>query len=462
MVKLAQSSPRSSPTVSEGQRQSVLAVLERHPLLWVFVIALVVRVVVATVTFLVVHHAVIPDEQQYVDLAGTVASGKSAEDWATAYGQSLYDSTWVFTAPLTALFRVFWETRLLGQLLAALYASLAAVVICRTALEGVSRRAALVAGLIVALLPSQVLWSSAAIRESAVWLALSLLALSVTLAARRTDWRQLVPLAAIASVALLALLHLREQTMEASAAAFLVAVVAVGGRGWLLRVGGALAIVLFVPWIGGVGPGGIDVVRKAVPELGRTRTYLALDANSAFTSTSLVVPTTRPAPPTTSSDGGPPPPPTSSTSTTSTTLPPLEEDQSIVVSNAGDVYVVDVSAGANLRSVVPGFVAVALRPFPWEAAPNTPVLMARYENVLWYGLYLFAAAGVYLGRRRRALIAFPFLAVAVITGMAAVTQGNLGTSFRHRGQVLGCLALLAAVAFEELAARRARQRAIET
>ncbi len=56
-------------------------------------------------------------------------------------------------------------------------------------------------------------------------------------------------------------------------------------------------------------------------------------------------------------------------------------------------------------------------------------------------------------QHRRAL-AFPVLAGGAILVMYGLTEGNLGTAYRHRGEFVWVVALLAAVGAERLAVWR--------
>jgi hypothetical protein len=88
--------------------------------------------------------------------------------------------------------------------------------------------------------------------------------------------------------------------------------------------------------------------------------------------------------------------------------------------------------------------------------------LARVENLEWYVLYALCAIGILVSIRRRAArlaLQFPMLLLAMMIVTAAVTQGNLGTAFRHREQTLWALALGAAAGAQWLASRWALRRA---
>jgi hypothetical protein len=102
-----------------------------------------------------------------------------------------------------------------------------------------------------------------------------------------------------------------------------------------------------------------------------------------------------------------------------------------------------------------------MRPYPWESAPSLSLALARVENLEWYLLYVLAAIGLVASLRRRSArlaLQFPLALFLLMTGIAAVTQGNLGTAFRHRDQVLWALALGAAAGAQWLWLRRAKRR----
>jgi hypothetical protein len=127
----------------------------------------------------------------------------------------------------------------------------------------------------------------------------------------------------------------------------------------------------------------------------------------------------------------------------------------------GGNLLVDNSIGANLNAMPNGLAAFYLRPFFWEATAEKSwkLRLASVENILWLFLYGFALFGIRpLWRLHPALLVFAasfFLSMGL---GASVTQGNLGTTFRHRLQILWVLALLAVVGGEYLWTRWQAQR----
>jgi len=109
---------------------------------------------------------------------------------------------------------------------------------------------------------------------------------------------------------------------------------------------------------------------------------------------------------------------------------------------------------AKIEHLPCGFPAVMLRPYPWESAGSTSVRLARFEAILWYPLLAAALYGVTRSWPQRRWLAFPAVNGAMIVVVYALTEGNLGTAFRHRAEAIWAVALFAAVALEKVVGRR--------
>jgi hypothetical protein len=120
------------------------------------------------------------DDVGYSRLAELAANGAIDDP----YDDFLYERTATLLVPIVGMYWLFGPIELFGQLYVALLGAATAALTARLALEIVDRRWALLAGLIVAALPSQVLWSSLILKDAAVWAVLSALVLVVALAAR--------------------------------------------------------------------------------------------------------------------------------------------------------------------------------------------------------------------------------------------------------------------------------------
>ena len=388
------------------------------------VIALLARIALAVAAVLVTDRYTIPDETLYLELARNIVHGISPNEWYPGYGQSLYDSIETYSAPLVLIFRVFGSTRLVGALFAAAVGAAAAGLTVAIALRFLRPAFALIGGLVVALVPSQVLFSAVVLREGHIWLMLTLVGLGAVILLTGTDWQRLALGALLAAAGLLGLAYLRDQTMLAAAWALALAVVLSVRQMWPARVAVGLVVALAIPWLAGSGPGGWNLVRSNADRLAQTRATLAVDANSAF--------------------GGATPPPASGSGV---------GPNGTVSSTARDAANRDDSVRSSIRHLPAGLVDVTLRPFPWSSTAGLSLLLARVETIGWYLLYALTIIGIVVSIRRREsrlALEFPVFLMGMLLGIAALTQGNLGTAFRHREQILWILALCAAAGLQWL------------
>ena len=81
---------------------------------------------------------------------------------------------------------------------------------------------------------------------------------------------------------------------------------------------------------------------------------------------------------------------------------------------------------------------------------------SAYESIIWLSLFVFAGVGAWVRRRESHIVALPASLIVALTFAAAVTQGNLGTAFRHRGQILFALSVLAVAGLQAAIDHRQR------
>jgi len=254
----------------------------QRPILSVVLAASTARLAAIVMMAVLVDGVAIPDEGQYLAVIGAAATGQLDGDFWPGYGESLYASIRTFTWPLTGLFWLLGPHRVVAQLFAALFGVLAAAGVAGLGLRWADRQVAVGAGLLVALLPSQVLFSSVALRESMVWAGLVGVLLVADRIMETSRGRDLVRLAALLGGVVFALFHLRQQTALLAIWCVVPAVIWSGtGRRPRLILTASLA--LLIPWLAGVGPGGLHLVERAVPRLGTIRTTMSLAADSVIT-----------------------------------------------------------------------------------------------------------------------------------------------------------------------------------
>lgn len=399
---------------------------EQHPVATIALVALVVRVVVAGVLQVRFGGALFGDDATYTDLAAEMAAGQTS-DW-DGFTRVLYWQTATFLVPLTLVFRLFGPVPMAGQILAALFGIAAAAFTTRLAVEVVGARWAMFAGAVAAFFPSQVLWSTLPLKDSAVWAVTSALALALALGARVRGWRRIAAFAA-AGTLLFLLGHLRWHTTVVVAWAVAIASWAGPAEGRLRRGLAGVALAVVVPWQLGLGPFGVTLVTNA-GSLAQRRAINAQHAETAFVPPP---PPDRPKPANPTRDEG--------SDAAGRARAEVEEDQAT-------------ASGADLSHLPRGLSVMLLEPYPWQWSANLRVRLAMAENVVWYPLLALGAVGAWRARRRLDVLSLPLLYAGAITVTYALVEGNFGTAYRHRGEVVWVVAVLAAAGARAVVERR--------
>jgi len=92
-----------------------------------------------------------------------------------------------------------------------------------------------------------------------------------------------------------------------------------------------------------------------------------------------------------------------------------------------------------------GLAFFLLSPFPWQIG-SALTLMTLPEQLVWYALIpSMLAGGVFLIRERYQGFGPVLLFLALTTGIYALVEGNAGTAYRHRAQVLVFFLIIASV-----------------
>jgi hypothetical protein len=208
--------------------------------------------------------------------------------------------------------------------------------------------------------------------------------------------------------------HLRQTTTVAVCGALVIAALFSDGRARAVRLVGAIAIAALVPWYLGIGPAGIDLVRP----LGEVRSELACGAKSKVVKC----------------DSG-------------------TESESVSVGSLSDA-----TAGADLAHLPRGLSVMLLEPFPWSRVGGFQARLAQiFTPVFWLPLLVLAFFGIPSAYRHRRELSFLFLTAGALLVIYALGEGNLGTAFRHRSELVPALAVLAAFGGPQVMARWRRR-----
>lgn len=383
-----------------GLRRLARVVLNR-PVLAVFVLAFGVRAVTAIAIYVVAGGTLFLDDATYFEDATRLAESGSAgfaddRRYLAAVGAFLY--------PLSFAYKVLPDTPLVGQVFVALLGAGVAAIATRLALEALGPGWAALAGAAVAIMPSQVLWGSLVLKDPFVWFLAASMALALAIVSSARGPASLVVLAALA-VPLVALGFSRQTTMLL--AAWALAMVGWVGRrdGRFVRLGIALTVALLAPIAAGEGPGGSNVLVSGASAVSEIRTRGAEEAKTA-----VVDPSTAP----------------------------------------------QEGATDDLLHIPRGLSVILLEPYPWQELHSFGQRLALAENLVWWPLILLALIGLVDLRRHARVLAFPLLVGGGLTLLYALSEGNFGTAFRHRGELVWIVCLFAVFGARRLHARWAR------
>ncbi|MDP9067838.1 MAG: hypothetical protein M3N53_05765 [Actinomycetota bacterium] len=468
--------------------------IERRPVLFTFLIALAVRLgALAIFEFVMNTESFALDDSTYSAMATAVVEGRT-EVW-DAGTRGLFVSVFAFTGPLSVLYSIFGTSDIVGQLYVALLGAGTAALVTALGREIFPDRIALIGGVALAFLPSQVVWSALLLKDTSVWIVLAALAVVVAVAGRKNG-ASLVAWGVGAAVLLFILGHLRGHTTVVAAWAIAAAAFA-GTRESRWRRGfGGLVIAVATPWLIGLGPAGLDLVQNA-GSLEYRRAANAIDANSAFVKAlgaeerglvedpaSLVAELTTKeqlvrsrvvevaatlgtikreiSSPKTSPDEE------QRLQQRATELErrasrlrqraaqAREERERLAAvittqSHADDTADAEQLA-PDLIHLPKGILVMLFEPVPWETSGSQTMRLARTDAVLWYPLLALALPGLWAARRYLRVLAFPILVGGGMLLTYALTEGNIGTAFRHRGEFVWVVALLATLGLVQVRA----------
>jgi 4-amino-4-deoxy-L-arabinose transferase-like glycosyltransferase len=97
----------------------------------------------------------------------------------------------------------------------------------------------------------------------------------------------------------------------------------------------------------------------------------------------------------------------------------------------------DVSTTSGALSTIPvGLTYILLAPFPWQVA-NLRQSITLPEMLIWWASIPFLLGGLWFTLRYRLRQAFPILLFTIMVTLAySIFQGNVGTAYRQRAQLL--------------------------
>jgi hypothetical protein len=111
------------------------------------------------------------------------------------------------------------------------------------------------------------------------------------------------------------------------------------------------------------------------------------------------------------------------------------------------------TVGAALQYIPLGGSYLLFAPFPWDIQTNLQAT-ALGETLLWYPIFLLSLLGLRLCVRDGVSAALiPASVLLVVVSSYALVEGNFGTAYRHRAQIMPLFFVFAGVGLSWLKAR---------
>lgn len=397
--------------------------VDRNFLIQLFVAGLLIRMVVGATIFAFELQSFFGGDAMTYDYLGIELllwwQGKIAMMSATA--TDAYTVVWGMPYLVAFIYAVVGRNMLAVQFFNAICGAASAVVVYKCALHIFQNtRVARLAAVLVAFYPSLILWSSQGLKDAPIILLLTI----TIMATLKLGDKLSVKYGLILAIALLGLLSLRFYIFYMVAAsiggAFIIGMKQVTAQNMVRQFIVIIALGLALTYVG--------VLRTASAQLGAYGNLETMQRSR----------------------------------------------QDLALSSSGYGQDVDVSTTSGALSVIPlGMVYLLFAPFPWQMA-NLRQGITLPEMMLWWVSFPLLVLGGWFTLKYRLRQALPILLFTTMLTLAySIFQGNVGTAYRQRSQLLVFYFIFVAVGFvllrerreerllQALAARQASQQIIE-
>ena len=418
----------------------------------------------------------------------------------------VWDSAKSLLLPITILFQLFGPHPIFGQLLVSLSGAIAVAGVTFLIYQSTSKRTALLFGLIFALYPSQILWSSIVLKDSLICMALVLIAVlferwEKTHTGRWNNYCNV----GILLIITIFLCYLRITALVIACIACFIATVWKSTHSRILRIAATLLILLLLPLLspGGGGPqstggvtwsdlAGISLLTDGIPELQGRRHLNAQGADTSVVTgpESLVLPmelqcATR----TDEKTMTLVPDPCGESETTSQQSALVVQEASVAAQKAlaaareASVAAHKAAVAAHkasvatqttpeatpeatqdnrildeLRHLPVGLRVMLLDPMPSHLNRSASLRYPFIEHLLWYPILVLALIGLARNRIPTSMLTYSLLVLLGSAAMWGAIEGNFGTAYRHRAEFAWVAILFAATGFHHLVETRTKGR----
>ena len=370
-----------------------LIVLARAPehrtfLIRLFLLALIVRILLATVIFTGRMEEFFGGDANTYDIFGqSLAASWHGDDYHTQKYASFVASgasAWGMLYLVAAVYEVVGKNIFAVQLInAAVGASTAIVVYYASQMLFNNVRVAKLAALLVAFFPSLILWSSQALKDALIILALALSILATLRLMEKITARWVVILIASLLVLFSLRFYIFYMMCAAVAGSFIIGMKTLSAQSFVQRFIAVGVIGLAFTWFG--------VLQSASMQIER---YANLK-----------------------------------------TIQTSREDQA--AAGSGFMKDVDVQTTEGALTVIPvGMLYLMLAPFPWQFQTLRQSITLP-EMIVWWTVFPLLILGLWYSIKHRLRQVSPIIIFTTMLTLAySLFQGNVGTAYRQRSQLL--------------------------
>ena len=369
-------------------------------LLRLFVAGLITRVVIGLAIFVFRGQDFFGGDAITYDFYGSAqllgwGGDKYYQSLANQFVRSGEGSGWGMVYLVAAVYGLIGRNMLAIQLMNAVFGSATAVVVYLCAQHVFQNsRVARIAGIAVAFYPSLVLWSAQGLKDGPIVFFLALAILStLRLGEKLTIKYILILLGAL--IALLALrFYVFYMICVAIAGAFIIGMQQVTATSFARQLSAVILLGLALTYVGVTRSASLQIERYSLQRLQLSRLDQARSAESGF---------------------------------------------------GRDV---DVSSTSGALSTIPiGVVYLLFAPFPWQITSLRQSITLP-EMIIWWASFPLLVLGLWFAIKYRLRMISPILIFTVMLTLAySVFQGNVGTAYRQRAQLLVFYFIFVAVGF---------------
>jgi hypothetical protein len=384
--------------------KEVKTLVFQHPVSFVFLVAFFIRVPVWLIVSIFFEGHAFGDDLNYLNLVDGYGNGTSA-NW-DEYQTWLWSRSLSFLLPAGLITKVIGFHPLVILFISVLFGSALAALVTYVSQRHVSRILAVGAGIAIALMPSQILWSSLLLKDSYIAVGMALLAvvlhrkIQVGFAFYGSSFLMIFLL-------LLFIQRIRVHTLMVVCIALVLTALFSSQPRKILRTVFALSMLVIMPWLINGDLGGLGYLEILTEGMEDQRLAGAVGANTAVVDVS-------------------------------TTLAPSTASRLL----------------DEVKYLPSGLKVMLLDPTSPQLGNSKSLYLPFAEHIIWYPALLLAIYGALKTRKWSDDLLFAGFVLLGSATMWSLTEGNFGTAYRHRTEFVWIVFLFASIGVQNIIKNR--------